>query len=416
MGNDNIIYVNWIYHIPGIGRTRLRELLQVAGSAEDVWRMTGSELRERRDLLQNGKVTDSLLKKVEAYKGVITPQALWDEIRAQGIDVFGEQDPGYPERLREIADRPAVLYCKGDQAAGRDARIPSIAVIGSRICSEYGRMTASRIGRLSAEMGMELISGMAVGIDGIAQKAALQAGGRVSAVLGSGVDVCYPVENKELYVNLLHKGRILSEYTPQTQPKPQFFPPRNRIISGLADAVIVVEAKEKSGTMITVDMALEQGRQVYIIPGRLTDPLSAGCNRLISEGAQIVWNLSRTLEEIYSQMRYGVTGQIGGTRPWEEARRGEEAKAGREAECRKKDQASPDKVASQSILAALKTRGERIVYEALDYYPRTQQEIYEALAERSDLPFTKMQEILLQMELEGLIGQEGGRFFLTREA
>ncbi len=400
MDDNNIIYVNWIYHIPGIGRTRLRELVSLAGSAKAVWEMPCFELKKHRDARQNGKVTDSLLKKVEDYKAVITPHALWEEIGKQQIRVFGEGDAGYPRRLLQIADRPAVLYCRETSGEAAES-VPSVAVIGSRICSEYGRMTASRIGRLCAEMGMELISGMAVGIDGIAQKAAVEAGGRVTAVLGSGVDVCYPVENKELYVNLLEKGRILSEYIPGTQPKPQFFPPRNRIISGLADALIVVEAKEKSGTMITVDMALEQGRQVYIIPGRLTDPLSAGCNRLIHQGAEIIWNLSRTLEEIYSQVQY--RGGIAG----EEAAKDETVR-------RREEGSQPAGDRSQMHMPILKTRAERIVYEALDFYPRTQQEIYEALAERSDLPFTKMQEVLLQMELSGLIGQETGRYFLKQ--
>ena len=132
-----------------------------------------------------------------------------------------------------------------------------------------------------------MVSGMARGIDGIAQKAALEAGGASFAVLGCGVDICYPEENRELYDRLLQEGGILSEYPPGMPPEPKLFPPRNRIISGLSDLVLVIEARKKSGTLITVDMALEQGREVYALPGRVSDKLSDGCNRLIRQGAGV---------------------------------------------------------------------------------------------------------------------------------
>ena len=162
---------------------------------------------------------------------------------------------------------------------------PAAAIIGARLASGYGREQARRFARRLASRGITIISGMARGIDGIAQKAALDAGGRSYAVLGCGVDICYPEENRELYDRLLQEGGIISEYPPGTYPEARLFPQRNRIISGLSDLVLVIEARKKSGTLITVDMALEQGREVYALPGRVSDALSDGCNRLIRQGA-----------------------------------------------------------------------------------------------------------------------------------
>lgn len=206
------------------------------------------------------------------------------------------RDREYPGRLREIPGAPAELYLLG-RLPEEDR--PAVAIIGARDCSEYGRYVASGLGAALARNGIQVISGMARGIDGIGQEAALDAGGSSFAVLGSGVDVCYPAGNRRLYEKLKSRGGILSEYPPGTPPLSHHFPPRNRIVSGLADVVVVVEAREKSGTLITVDMALEQGREVYVVPGRVTDPLSVGCNRLLKLGAGLLLDLGEFLEEVW---------------------------------------------------------------------------------------------------------------------
>ncbi|MDE5933513.1 MAG: DNA-protecting protein DprA, partial [Lachnospiraceae bacterium] len=169
---------------------------------------------------------------------------------------------------------------------------------------EYGRRMSQHFGRELAMAGVQIISGMARGIDGIAQMAALEPEGYSLGVLGCGVDICYPTENRELYEILCKRGGICSEYPPATEPRNSLFPPRNRIISGLADAVLVIEAKNRSGTLITVDMALEQGREVYALPGRATDALSEGCNRLIQQGANVALSAADMLR--------GLTGQENG--------------------------------------------------------------------------------------------------------
>ncbi|MCM1192793.1 MAG: DNA-processing protein DprA [Butyrivibrio sp.] len=226
------------------------------------------------------------------------------------IRVLERQDKEYPRRLREIPGAPKRLYVLGKLP---EEQIPTVAVIGARDCSEYGKYVAAGLGAALGRSGIQVVSGMARGIDGISQEAALDAGGSSFAVLGSGVDVCYPAGNRQLYEKLKEGGGILSEYPPGTPPVSGHFPPRNRIVSGLSDAVVVVEAREKSGTLITVDMALEQGREVYVVPGRVTDSLSSGCNRLLKLGAGLLLNREEFIEEVREIcVRKGLCGGAGG--------------------------------------------------------------------------------------------------------
>lgn len=204
-------------------------------------------------------------------------------------------EEGYPGRLRELPDPPRELYVTGELPPEGQL---AVAIVGARDCSEYGRYVAGELGRLLGRKGIPVISGMARGIDGISQQAALDGGGKSYGVLGCGVDVCYPAKNRSLYEQLGKRGGLISEYPPGTPPSPWNFPPRNRIVSGLADVLVVIEARVKSGTLITVDMALEQGKEVYVVPGRVTDRLSDGCNRLIKEGAGVLLSPEAFLQEL----------------------------------------------------------------------------------------------------------------------
>ena len=193
-------------------------------------------------------------------------------------------EPEFPEKLRNIPDPPEGIYVKG--------RLPDpgksvVSIIGSRNNSEYGRGMAVYFAKTLSEHGVQIVSGMARGIDGLSQNAAVKAGGSSFGILGCGIDMVYPKENRQLYESILEKGGLISEYPPGTPPQSFLFPQRNRIISALSDILLVIEAKERSGTAITVRFALEQGRDVFAVPGRVTDPLSCGCNRLISDGAGI---------------------------------------------------------------------------------------------------------------------------------
>ncbi len=204
------------------------------------------------------------------------------EERKKNIRYIHRTEEEYPDRLKVHRGMPKGLYVIGRLP---DPKRPAVAIVGARRSSVYGNEIARRFARELARAGVQIISGMAWGIDGKAHEGALEAGGDTFAVFGCGVDICYPSGHQALYEKLVERGGVLSEYPPGTPPRPGHFPMRNRLISGLSDLVLVVEAKEKSGSLITADLALEQGKDVYAVPGRLNDALSRGCLSLIRQGA-----------------------------------------------------------------------------------------------------------------------------------
>lgn len=285
------IYVQWLMgcqELPGKVRRRILELYP---DPEELFQVPGERWEELLTKYQLG-VIRKRLKEMGNYEKM---QEEYERLRWKGISFVALGDEDYPARLAEIPDPPLGLYYRG--------RLPEeetmcVAVIGSRDCSEYGSRVARELGSYLGEAGIPVISGMARGIDGISQQAALEAGGDSYGVLGCGVDVCYPASNQRLYDTLMERGGILSAYPPGAPPLKTNFPPRNRIVSGLALAIVVVEAAVKSGTSITVSMALDQGREVYACPGRITDRLSDGCNRMIKQGAAIYLDPESFVEEL----------------------------------------------------------------------------------------------------------------------
>lgn len=285
-------YIHWLYQAVGMGNRRFLRSLASLGTPQELYCLAISGALSE-------KVSDRYTKKAtqmsEFSRGYDVMEA-YGRMRDRGISLVTDGDAQFPQRLNRIPDRPYALYCAGKlPQEGKKA----VALIGARDSTAYGRYMAEQFGAAFAKAGVQVISGMARGIDGVGQIAALREGGYSLGVLGCGVDVCYPRENRALYEALLASGGVCSEYPPGTEPRGILFPPRNRIISGLCDAVLVVEAREKSGTLITVDMALEQGREVYALPGRATDPLSGGCNRLIRQGAGLVSTPEELLEELF---------------------------------------------------------------------------------------------------------------------
>lgn len=210
-----------------------------------------------------------------------------------GIQYIGQSDGCYPERLKHHRGMPKGLYLLGRLP---DDKRPSVAIVGARRPSSYGEEMARAFARELASAGVQIISGMAWGIDGKAHEGALEAGGDTFAVLGCGVDVCYPAGHRRLYERIKAKGGILSELPPGMPPRPWHFPARNRIISGLADLALVVEARKKSGSLITADFAIEQGKDVYAVPGRIGDELSRGCLNLLKQGAGLADSPEAILE------------------------------------------------------------------------------------------------------------------------
>lgn len=269
----------WLCSIPELGCRQQRVLVSYFGTPMAVYEADDREF----DAWE--KIGRDWVRTVRRHKNARFTELTARRMREKRVGFCSCENPSYPARLRSIADAPCGLFYKGSLP---DADVPAAAVIGSRICSPYGADMAGKIAQVLARYGIPVISGMARGIDGISQRACLESGGTSFGVLGSGADVCYPRDNIELYEMLSERGGILSEYPCGTQPLPWHFPARNRLICALADHVIVVEAKEDSGSLITVDFALEQGRNVLAVPGRSGDVLSTGCNRLIREGAQIL--------------------------------------------------------------------------------------------------------------------------------
>ncbi len=274
-------------NIPGLGNKSIFKLLDYAGSICKVFLLSEREVYEilekrQAEAFLNGR--ENRIKKTRI------------DLKAEkGLEFISYVDERYPERLRNIPDPPFCLYVKGRLPSESK---PAVAIIGARACSEYGKGVAGFFGRELGKAGIQVISGMARGIDGLAQRGALVGGGDTFGVLGCGADVCYPPENAGLYRDISEHGGIISEYPPGTEAKSSLFPPRNRIISGLADLLLVVEARKKSGTYITVTQALEQGKDVFVVPGRITDVLSDGCNYLLTQGAGVAINPGVILEEL----------------------------------------------------------------------------------------------------------------------
>lgn len=283
--------MHWLYQAAGMGSGSFLRKLEQAGTARDVYEMAKRGILEEKLHIRYKRRAQRLQAAVKDYD--VTGK--YREMTDRGIRLVTCREAEYPEKLAAVQDAPYALYYAGRLP---DNRKRSIALIGARSCSEYGRYMAGEFGAALARAGIQIVSGMARGIDGIGQAAALGAGGYSLGIFGCGVDICYPSGNRELYERLLREGGACSEYPPGIAPRALLFPPRNRIISGLCDGVLVIEAKEKSGTLITVDMALEQGREVYALPGRATDALSAGCNRLIRQGAQLVTSPQELLEDL----------------------------------------------------------------------------------------------------------------------
>lgn len=305
-------------------------------------------------------------KNERAIAGLCRKRREWDferekeQLKRKGIAFVSCEHPKYPARLQTLPDKPGGLYFRG--SLPEDNR-PSVAIVGARTCSVYGKNAALWFGRELAGGGVQVISGMAAGIDGYGHQGALEGGGKTFGVLGGGVDICYPEFHRELYMRLEQEGGLLSESPPGIRPMRHLFPFRNRIISGLSDVVLIIEAKAKSGSLITADLALEQGRDVYAVPGRLKDPLSAGCNNLICQGAGIAISPEQILEEM------GINGKIKG------------ANGIQNKEHEKKDL----------------EKAENMVYSCLGLQPQNPEE----LCIRTALPLIDVLRILTGLELKG---------------
>jgi len=274
--------------VQGIGSARMRALLDYFGDLETAWGAAA------HDLQQAGIDRRSLAHLLKARQELDLGAEL-ERLERARVHVVTWNDPAYPANLRHVYNAPALLYLRGE-IEPRDEF--AVAVVGTRQASMYGKEAARMLGVGLARAGVTVVSGMARGIDTVAQHACLEAGGRSIAVLGCGVDVVYPRENARLAAEIVEKGALVSEYPLGTQPEAGNFPPRNRIISGLSLGTVVVEAGLSSGALITADFAAEQGRDVFAVPGPIFARGSQGPNRLIQQGAKLVGGVAEVLEEL----------------------------------------------------------------------------------------------------------------------
>lgn len=345
-----MMYEYWLGKVCPLSDKKKQKLRSCIGNAKEIYYIEETELKQIDFLTDKDK---EVLKEGKKQKDLCEE---YRKLEEQGISFIPYFDKAYPSRLRRALSPPYAIYVKGKLPSEEKL---SVAIVGARRCTPYGETMALEYGEKLAEAGIQIISGMARGIDGAAQRGALNAGGTTYGVLGCGVDICYPSEHRGLYGDILKEGGVLSEQPPKAPPLARNFPARNRIISGLSDLVLVMEAKEKSGSLITADMALEEGKDVYALPGLATSPMSRGCHRLIAQGAGILLSP----EDLLDMLGYE----------------------------REKLRQKPDKNEKM-----LETTG-NIVYSCLDLYPKGVQ----SLLEETGLATKDLLEQLMTLELQG---------------
>lgn len=352
--------------IPGLGKTLFYRLLKFFGSAERVFSVKEKDLRQVEGV---GQILAGVISQFDFSKNAEKEKQLAEN---SGAIILISKEPGYPENLKNIYDPPPVLYLQGKMQKNDMA---SIAVVGTRTPTNYGKLMAEKIAGGLAERGMTIVSGMARGVDSLAHKAAIAGGGRTIAVLGSGLNVIYPPENLKLSGKIKEHGAVLSEFPMCMKPERGNFPARNRIISGLSLGTVVIEAAEKSGALITTQFALDQGREVFAVPGNVSSPKSRGANFLIKKGAKLVEKVDDILEEI---PQYVQNAFLGKAKP----------AAGKTLELTDEE---------KKLLAAIDPEASHI----------------DLIIERSELSPGRVSSLLLTMELNGIVRQLPGKLFVA---
>lgn len=283
-------YLNALNKINGLGSRKMRALISFFETPENIWKADPEELKA-------SKVGDALAEKIAQEKQNINPDSEWEKLEKENIRMITLDDPDYPPLLKEIPNPPYIIYARGNINYNE---APMISIVGSRKYTPYGSQIAYAFGRDLARAGITVVSGMALGIDAIAHRGALEAGGKTVAVLGNSLDDknISPKTNFNLSREIVKQGALLSDYPIETPARAENFPARNRIIAGISLGTLVVEAGVKSGTLITAELALEFNREVFSVPGPIFSPQSAGTNNLIRRGAKIVTGVKDILEEL----------------------------------------------------------------------------------------------------------------------
>jgi DNA processing protein len=355
---------------PGVAARLSARLLRQFGSPEGVFRASLNALESAHI---PGQVAQTIVKK-ESFKRA--EKELTGIRNIAGCSLLNWTEPEYPQTLLQIYDPPVLLYVRGDPQI---LNLPSLSIVGTRRPTLYGTQMAQRLGRELAARGLVVISGMARGIDAIGHQGAMDAHGRAVGVLGTGIDVCYPKENKKLYEKVLERGVILSEFPLRTHPAPENFPVRNRIVAGMPLGVVVVEGAQYSGSLITARLAMEFGREVFGVPGNVTQPVSFAPNQLIKQGAKLVTNAEDVIEELPTPVRAALV------------------------------QAEKPEAEQRNLLAAAALQGaEKKLYELLNAEAPVH---IDDIVERSSLNSSQVLATLFDLEMKGIIRQLPGKQF-----
>ena len=382
-------YWVWLAECRGVSNQAVLALLRHFGSPEDVFYADTGEI-----LLTEG-ITREQAKALEDHRLDKADKILADCQRL-GLRILTIQDAEYPGRLQNIYDPPCLLYVKGRLPAIDETA--AVAVVGTRDCTPYGVACAEKLGYGLASGGAVVVSGLAKGIDAAASRGALRAGGVTVGVVGNGLDVHYPYESRYLYEDIAAAGALLSEYPPGTEPAGSHFPARNRILSGLSLATLVVEAPERSGALITADTAVEQGRDVFAVPGPIDAPNSVGCNRLIREGAVLTadaWDLLQEYEARFpDKLRR------------EEARK-EPEKVGYEARQKEEPRPVPPSLRLSDPAVSL-TDDQIALLRALSDQEPIQ---VDDLIEQTGIPTRRVLSALTLLEIEQYVQQHSGKHY-----
>ncbi len=381
MLNQNLKYWVALKWVEGVGNVGFKALLEAFGTPQKVFEAPLSMIKAVPGI---GDKTAPQIKAFKDWKKVEKELECADRT---GVSIVTSQDPLYPSQLLSTYDYPAFLYVKGHLKEDD----VNVAVVGSRTASTYGKFTTERLCRELVLRGITVISGLARGIDSAAHRGALSGKGRTIAVLGCGLDVVYPPENEKLFNEISLQGALISEFPFGTPPNAPNFPARNRIISGISLGVVVVEASEKSGSLITARIALEQGREVFAVPGSIDSSGSRGTNKLIKQGAKLIENVEDILEEILPQ----VTREPKSVKPDQRQKQPDDHQ--------KILKSSPDLVLKET---------EKTVWQVLSQKPVHIDQIITS----TGLTAHEVLGILLNLELQGLIEQKPGKTYMRKES
>jgi DNA processing protein len=361
---DELKYWTAFHRIPGIGRVRYQALLNGFPTLADAWTAGPGDLRA-------SGLGDRIVRAIVAERPKIEPDVELERLAVHSIRALTWNDAGYPGLLKEIDDAPPVIYVRGDLTAADEW---AVSVVGTRRPTPYGRQVAEEISHQLASNRICVVSGLARGIDAIAHRAALQAGGRTVAVLACGLDIVYPPEHAKLAHEIAEHGALISEYPLGTQPRGDYFPRRNRIMSGISLGVLVVEGDMKSGAIITARWAADQNREVFAVPGSIFSPQSRGANDLIQQGAKLVQKIEDVLGELNLTM-------------------------------------VPQQMEMQQLIPATDTESDLLRHI-------TQEPVHiDEVCRQSALPVSTVSSLLAMMELKGLVRQMGPMtYVIAREA